>query len=53
MDQALEYYKKALEIPARNKVDMKGWNESRKYLLAHGYTESELNDLSAQKVRCK
>ncbi|KAI6191282.1 hypothetical protein M3Y97_00211800 [Aphelenchoides bicaudatus] len=50
-EQSIEYYKKALSIPAFNKVDRKGLDESRKYLLSHGFTESELNALST--VRCK
>ncbi|CAD5229100.1 unnamed protein product [Bursaphelenchus okinawaensis] len=41
IDEAQIYFKRALTVPVRNRVDQKGFAAAKKYLLSHGYTESE------------
>uniref|UniRef100_A0AC35GDP3 Tetratricopeptide repeat protein n=1 Tax=Panagrolaimus sp. PS1159 TaxID=55785 RepID=A0AC35GDP3_9BILA len=50
IDEAIEYFKKALTVPVRNRVDYKGYHESRKMLAAAGYSEEELNRISPKKL---
>ncbi|CAD5234900.1 unnamed protein product [Bursaphelenchus xylophilus] len=50
IEDAKTYYKKALKVPIRNRIDQKGYMEARKYLIDQGYSESELNVLSTSRL---
>uniref|UniRef100_A0A914Y803 Tetratricopeptide repeat protein n=1 Tax=Panagrolaimus superbus TaxID=310955 RepID=A0A914Y803_9BILA len=50
IDESIEYFKKAITVPVRNRFDYKGYSESRKMLASVGYTEEELNRISPKKV---
>jgi len=49
VEDAVEYFKKSLSVPVRNRVDHKGYCEARKMLAAHGYDEAALDRLSPTK----
>ncbi|CAD5234875.1 unnamed protein product [Bursaphelenchus xylophilus] len=42
VDEAHIYFKRALTIPVRNRVDQKGYAAAKKYLLSHGHNESDI-----------
>uniref|UniRef100_A0A914E1N4 Tetratricopeptide repeat protein n=1 Tax=Acrobeloides nanus TaxID=290746 RepID=A0A914E1N4_9BILA len=46
-EEAINYYKKSLCIPARNRVDYKGMCEARKALVSLGFPSDEVDKLTA------
>uniref|UniRef100_A0AC34RK23 Tetratricopeptide repeat protein n=1 Tax=Panagrolaimus sp. JU765 TaxID=591449 RepID=A0AC34RK23_9BILA len=46
VEEAIKYFEKSITIPVRNRVDYKGYCESKKMLAAQGYDEAELERLS-------
>ncbi|KAH7720184.1 Protein F33H2.6 [Aphelenchoides avenae] len=48
VEESIEYYKKAIGVPVRNRVDYKGYSESRKVLMAHGMTDEEVEAMSSR-----
>lgn len=52
-EEATHYFKRALTLPAWNRVDQKGRAEAKRHLLAHGFTELELNSLKEKAARRK
>ncbi|KAI6173847.1 Regulator of microtubule dynamics protein 1 [Aphelenchoides besseyi] len=51
--ESVDYFKRALTVPVRNRVDFKGWMKSRKYLSGHGFTEAQLDSMSPEKPSYK